>query len=287
MKDLLPVLEQVAKAGPAAADHRRGRRRRGARDAGGEQAARHPQRRGGEGARLRRPPQGHARGHRDAHRRPRLTEDLGIKLENLKLEDLGRAKKVTDRQGPDDDRRRRGSARDHRRPDRRSCGPRSRPRPRDYDREKLQERLAKMVGGVAIIKVGAATESEHEGEARRASKTRMHATKAAIDEGIVPGGGVALLRAAAALADLRARRRRTGWRRHHRAARSKRRCDGSRTNAGHEGAVVVARVKTLPAAKASTPRPRSTRIWWRRASSIPPRWSARRCRTPRRLPRCC
>ena len=71
----------------------------------------------------------------------------------------------------------------------------------DYDREKLQERLAKMVGGVAIIKVGAATESELK-ERKARVEDAMHATKAAIDEGIVPGGGVALIRAAAALADL-------------------------------------------------------------------------------------
>ncbi len=72
----------------------------------------------------------------------------------------------------------------------------------DYDREKLQERLAKLVGGVAVIKVGAATETEMK-EKKARIEDAMHATKAAVEEGIVPGGGVALLRAAKALATLK------------------------------------------------------------------------------------
>ncbi len=72
----------------------------------------------------------------------------------------------------------------------------------DYDREKLQERLAKLVGGVAIVKVGAATESEMK-EKKARVEDALHATRAAIEEGIVPGGGVALIRAAGSLADLK------------------------------------------------------------------------------------
>ena len=86
----------------------------------------------------------------------------------------------------------------------------------DYDREKLQERLAKLVGGVAIIKVGAATETEMK-EKKARVEDAMHATKAAVEEGIVPGGGVALLRAAKALEQLARRRRRADRRQHHHA----------------------------------------------------------------------
>src|SRR5918997_1027692 len=99
-----------------------------------------------------------------------ITEDLGIKLENLQLTDLGRAKRVVIDKDTTS----------------------------DYDREKLQERLAKLVGGVAVIKVGAATESEMK-EKKARVEDAMHATKAAVEEGIVPGGGVALLRASAVL----------------------------------------------------------------------------------------
>ena len=84
----------------------------------------------------------------------------------------------------------------------------------DYDREKLQERLAKLVGGVAIIKVGAATETEMK-EKKARVEDAMHATKAAVEEGIVAGGGVALLRAAKVLDTLRVDRRRAGRRQHH------------------------------------------------------------------------
>ena len=86
----------------------------------------------------------------------------------------------------------------------------------DYDREKLQERLAKLVGGVAIIKVGAATETEMK-EKKARVEDAMHATKAAVEEGIVAGGGVALLRAAKVLDDADARRRGADRRRDRRA----------------------------------------------------------------------
>ena len=129
-----------------------------------------------------------------------VTEDLGIKLENVRIEDLGKAKKVTidkdnttivEGGGV-------GSAIEGRVKQIRSQIEET---PSDYDREKLQERLAKIVGGVAVIKVGAATETEMK-EKKARVEDAMHATKAAVEEGIVAGGGVALLRAQTALAGL-------------------------------------------------------------------------------------
>ena len=126
-----------------------------------------------------------------------ISEDLGIKLENVKLEDLGKAKKVTidkdnttivEGAGKQSDIE--GRVKTLRAQIEETSS--------DYDREKLQERLAKLVGGVAVIKVGAATETEMK-EKKARVEDAMHATKAAAEEGIVPGGGVALLRAAKAL----------------------------------------------------------------------------------------
>src|SRR5437764_11546917 len=126
-----------------------------------------------------------------------ISEDLGIKLENVKLEDLGSAKKITidkdnttiiDGAGNSDDLQGRVKTLKAQIEDTTS----------DYDREKLQERLAKLVGGVAVIKVGASTETELK-EKKARVEDAMHATRAAVEEGIVPGGGVALIRAAKAL----------------------------------------------------------------------------------------
>jgi chaperonin GroEL len=126
-----------------------------------------------------------------------ISEDLGIKLENVTVEDLGRAKKVTinkentiiiDGAGNDDDLRARVKTLKAQIEDSSS----------DYDREKLQERLAKLVGGVAVIRVGAATETELK-EKKARVEDAMNATRAAVEEGIVAGGGVALIRAAKAL----------------------------------------------------------------------------------------
>lgn len=126
-----------------------------------------------------------------------ISEDLGIKLENVKVEDLGRAKKVTidkdntiiiDGAGNRDDLRGRVKTLKAQIEDTSS----------DYDREKLQERLAKLVGGVAVIRVGAATETELK-EKKARVEDAMNATRAAVEEGIVAGGGVALIRAAKAL----------------------------------------------------------------------------------------
>src|ERR1700730_13684321 len=130
-----------------------------------------------------------------------ITEDLGIKLENVKLEDLGRAKKVTiDKdnttiiEGAGKSADIEGRVKQIRAQIENTTS--------DYDREKLQERLAKLVGGVAVIKVGAATETELK-EKKARVEDAMHATRAAVEEGIVPGGGVALLRCIPALEKLK------------------------------------------------------------------------------------
>src|SRR5437870_6609833 len=131
-----------------------------------------------------------------------MTEDLGLKLENLTLEDLGRAKKVTiDKdnttiiEGAGTKKAIEGRVKQIRTQIEDTTS--------EYDREKLQERLAKLVGGVAVIKVGAATETEMK-EKKARVEDAMHATRAAVEEGIVPGGGVALVRAARALEDAKA-----------------------------------------------------------------------------------
>ena len=126
-----------------------------------------------------------------------ITEDLGIKLENIKLEDLGRAKKVvvdkdntTIIEGAGSAKEIEGRIKQIRAQIEETTS--------DYDREKLQERLAKLAGGVAVIKVGAATETEMK-EKKARVEDALNATRAAVEEGVVPGGGVALLRAAKAL----------------------------------------------------------------------------------------
>ncbi len=131
-----------------------------------------------------------------------ITEDLGIKLENVKLEDLGKARKVTI--DKDNTTIVEGSGRSDAIEGRvKQMRAQIEETTSDYDREKLQERLAKLVGGVAQIKVGAATETEMK-EKKARVEDAMHATKAAVEEGIVPGGGVALLRSIAALDKLKA-----------------------------------------------------------------------------------
>ncbi|HEV7376164.1 MAG TPA: chaperonin GroEL [Pyrinomonadaceae bacterium] len=131
-----------------------------------------------------------------------ISEDLGIKLENVKLEDLGRAKKVTIDKDNTTVVEGNGKAADIQgrvKTLRAQIDDTS----SDYDREKLQERLAKLVGGVAVIKVGAATETEMK-EKKARVEDAMHATRAAVEEGIVPGGGVTLVRAAKALEKFKA-----------------------------------------------------------------------------------
>ncbi|HYN05844.1 MAG TPA: chaperonin GroEL, partial [Vicinamibacterales bacterium] len=169
-----------------------------------------------------------------------ITEDLGIKLENIKMEDLGKAKKVTiDKdnttivEGAGAQAAIEGRVKQIRAQIEDTTS--------DYDREKLQERLAKLVGGVAVIKVGAATETEMK-EKKARVEDAMHATKAAVEEGIVPGGGVALIRAARVLEGLKLEGdQKVGSEIVRRALESPLRWIAH--NAGVEGSIVVQRVK--------------------------------------------
>jgi chaperonin GroEL len=171
-----------------------------------------------------------------------ITEDLGIKLENVKLDDLGKAKKITiDKdnttivEGAGTAKEIEGRVKQLRTQVEETTS--------DYDREKLQERLAKLVGGVAVIKVGAATETEMK-EKKARVEDAMHATKAAVEEGIVAGGGVALLRSLEAVAAVAAEGdEAVGVGIIRRALEEPLRQIAG--NAGHEGAVVVARVREL------------------------------------------
>jgi chaperonin GroEL len=169
-----------------------------------------------------------------------ITEDLGVKLENIKMEDLGRAKKVTiDKdnttivEGAGDSKAIEGRVRQIRVQVEETSS--------DYDREKLQERLAKLVGGVAVIKVGAATETEMK-EKKARVEDAMHATKAAVEEGIVPGGGTALIRASKALEGLKLTGDQlVGLQIIRRAIEEP--CRWIATNAGLEGSIIVEKVK--------------------------------------------
>jgi chaperonin GroEL len=174
-----------------------------------------------------------------------ITEDLGIRLENVKLEDLGRVKKIvidkentTLVEGAGKAKTIEGRVKQIRTQIEETTS--------DYDREKLQERLAKLVGGVAVIKVGAATETEMK-EKKARVEDAMHATKAAVEEGIVPGGGVALLRCISALEDLAKKEKNEdlaiGIKIVKRAVEEPIRQIAN--NAGYEGSVVVNQVKGL------------------------------------------
>jgi len=169
-----------------------------------------------------------------------ITEDLGIKLENIELTDLGRAKRITigkentvivEGEGSTDAIQGRVQQIKNQIAETTS----------DYDREKLQERLAKLAGGVAVINVGAATETEMK-EKKARVEDALHATRAAVEEGIVPGGGVALIRAQAALGDLKLTGdEKTGAEIVARAIEAPLRQLAA--NAGVEGALIVAEVK--------------------------------------------
>ena len=171
-----------------------------------------------------------------------ITEDLGLKLENIKVEDLGKAKKITiDKdnttivEGAGTTAAIQGRVKQIRTQIEDTTS--------DYDREKLQERLAKLVGGVAIIKVGAATETEMK-EKKARVEDAMHATKAAVEEGIVPGGGVALLRGAKALDKLKLDGDQlVGLQIIKRAIEEPMRWIA--INAGQEGSIVVAKVRDM------------------------------------------
>jgi len=171
-----------------------------------------------------------------------ITEDLGIKLESLKLEDLGTAKKITiDKdnttivEGAGTKAAIEGRVKQLRAQIEETTS--------DYDREKLQERLAKLVGGVAVIKVGAATETEMK-EKKARVEDAMHATKAAVEEGIVPGGGVALLRGTKALEGLKLEHDQlVGLQIVRRALEEPMRWIAQ--NAGAEGSIVVSKVREM------------------------------------------
>jgi chaperonin GroEL len=175
-----------------------------------------------------------------------ISDDLGIKLESVQVSDLGRAKKVTidkdnttivEGAGKDSDISGRVKTLKAQIEDSTS----------DYDREKMQERLAKLVGGVAVIRVGAATETELK-EKKARVEDAMHATRAAVEEGIVPGGGVALVRAAKALEKFRANEEGEGDADEQIGVTIVRRAleEPLRqivSNAGKEGAVIVEKVR--------------------------------------------
>jgi len=169
-----------------------------------------------------------------------VTEDLGLKLENINIDDLGGAKKVTiDKdnttivEGEGDRVAIEGRVKQIRAQIEETTS--------DYDREKLQERLAKLVGGVAVIKVGAATETEMK-EKKARVEDAMHATKAAVEEGIVPGGGVALLHGVRALDKLTLEGdQQIGVNILKRALEEPMRWIAQ--NAGHEGSIIVQKVR--------------------------------------------
>ena len=169
-----------------------------------------------------------------------ITEDLGIKLENAKLEELGRAKKVII--DKDNTTIIAGAGKAAEIEARiKQLRTQIEDATSDYDKEKLQERLAKLVGGVAVIKVGAATETELK-EKKARVEDAMHATRAAVEEGIVSGGGVALLRCIAALDKLKLQDdEAVGVNIVKRALEEPTRQIAQ--NAGHEGAIVVGRVR--------------------------------------------
>ena len=169
-----------------------------------------------------------------------IRDSLGIKLENIKLEDLGKAKKVTiDKdnttivEGAGVQSAIEGRVKQIRTQVEETTS--------DYDREKLQERLAKLVGGVAVIKVGAATETEMK-EKKARVEDALNATRAAVEEGIVPGGGVALLRATEVLKKVRAHNddQKTGIEIVRKALSSPARQIA--INAGEDGSVIVGKI---------------------------------------------
>ena len=216
-----------------------------------------------------------------------ITEEVGLKLENTTLDLLGPARKVvvtkdetTIVEGAGDDDDIKGRIQQIKAEIDNTDS--------DYDREKLQERLAKLSGGVAVLKVGAATEVELK-EKKHRIEDAVTTTKAAIEEGVVAGGGVTLLRAQAQGARRGREARRTtrppvpaSWPRASRSRSSRSPpTPASRAASWSSGCGSLDRRP-----RASTPPPASTRTWSRPASSMPPRSPARRCRTRRRSRRC-
>jgi chaperonin GroEL len=170
-----------------------------------------------------------------------ISEDLGIKLENVKIEDLGQAKRITSDKDNTiilEGKGKRTAVEARVKQIRAQIEETT----SDYDKEKLQERLAKLVGGVAVIKVGAATETEMK-EKKARVEDAMHATKAAVEEGIVPGGGVALLRAIDGLGKMKEKNEdiQSGINIVRRALEEPMRQIA--VNAGYEGSIIVAEAK--------------------------------------------
>ena len=203
-----------------------------------------------------------------------IIKDLGIDLENVELDRPGHGQEghasttTTPRSSKAPARPRRSRAASSR------SASEIETTTSDYDREKLQERLAKLAGGVAQINVGAATETEMK-EKKARIEDALHATRAAVEEGIVPGGGVALIRACKALDNAQGSTatRRPAWRSSARRWPSPLRQIAD--NAGVDGARGrAARSSKARAPSASTPRPASTGTWSRPASSTRPRSSA-------------
>ena len=187
-----------------------------------------------------------------------ITEDLGIKLENIELEDLGRAKSIvvdkentTIVEGDGKSSDIQGRVNQIRRQIEETTS--------DYDREKLQERLAKLAGGVAVINVGAATETEMK-EKKARVEDALHATRAAVEEGIVAGGGVALIRCIAAIEavkganDDEADRRRTSS-----SAPSKARCARSPRTPAWKARSSCRKSRSAKATKVTTSPPANTK----------------------------
>ncbi len=197
LQNLLPLARKDRAVGPAAGHHCRRRRRRGAGHPGGQPLARWSQSGGGEGAWLWRSSQGDARGHRDRDRRPGDLRGARDRARQGHARHAGARPPGADRTREHDDRRRRRQ-KEEIQARIRQIKQQIEDTTSDYDREKLQERLAKLAGGVAVIRVGGATEVEVKERKDRVDDA-VHATKAAVEEGVVAGGGAALLYATKAI----------------------------------------------------------------------------------------
>ncbi len=198
-----------------------------------------------------------------------ISEDLGIKLENIKLEDLGKAKRVTiDKEnttiveGSGKNADIQGRVAQIRRQIEETTS--------DYDREKLQERLAKLAGGVAVINVGAATETEMK-EKKARVEDALHATRAAVEEGIVPGGGVALIRAQKALDNMKGLEATRRWACKLCAARSKSQPVSSPITRARKARSSSRRSRNAKATKVTMSPPANTKTSSKPAWSIRPR----------------